>query len=64
MARVTRFHDDGSITVTDVAEQNYHAKRGKVTPKPKAAWGATDGNGQPLDAERGKQLLDEALGND
>lgn len=63
MARITRFHDDGSISVTDFAEPNYRTKRGKVTPDPKAAWGARDGMNKSLDSESGKQLLDEALGS-
>jgi hypothetical protein len=39
----------------------YSYKRGKITPDPKPAWGATDGNRKPLDVEQGKQVLDEAL---
>jgi len=64
MARITRFHDDGSISVTDYAEPNYHRKRGKVPPPAKANWGTpTDGNRKPLDTDTGRKLLDEALGD-
>jgi hypothetical protein len=64
MARITRFHDDGSISVTDFAEPNYQTKRGKVTPAPRPNWGTpTDGDRKPLDTGAASKVLDEALGD-
>lgn len=63
-SRITTFHDDGTITAQDYAAPNYHTKRGKVPAAPKAAWGnERDGMGRPLDADAGRRLLDEALGD-
>lgn len=39
---------------------SYDLKRGKVTPRAKAAWNQVDGHGKPHDPERGRKLLDEA----
>ena len=64
MARITKFHPDGSITVADVPESSYHAKRGKVTPAAKASWGTPrDGMNKEHDPEIGNKLLGEALGD-
>jgi hypothetical protein len=41
----------------------YHYRRGKLTPRPAAAWGMVGGDSQEHDADRGKSVLDEALGD-
>lgn len=66
MAQVKYIRGDApnSTTLSDAMTlPGYSHKRGKITPDPKASWGAPDGNGKPLDVELGKQVLDEALGD-
>jgi len=63
-ARITRFENDGTISVQDFAEPTYHTKRGKVfAPAPANKGTQRDGMNRPLDAGAGRKLLDEALGD-
>jgi hypothetical protein len=63
MARITHIRgDDPNDNMREMTLPGYSLKRGKIVPDARPAWGAKDGNGASLDTERGKQLLDEALG--
>lgn len=44
-----------------VVQEGYDMRRGKVAPRPRAAWGMKGGMGQDVDHDAGQKVLDEAL---